>query len=241
MSKFLSFFLMLIMVSFPVAAKNKFDGPYAGVGVALGVGHIDSSQNTRENSTGANLSSSDSNLSPVGVLGGIHLGWNKAVSHKYVIGLEIWGDASSLDEKLKENNGVGADMSSKVQMDWSIGVAAKAGVVMGDGLAYLSLGWVGSEWKTKTTVTGFPAPGAGTPTTQSFSNKKFLSGFRPAVGYTWPVSDRLHVSAEGAYTFYGSHKTSNPFNFAGTNTTVQTKNRPQVGELRVKFSWKVFK
>jgi len=240
MTKSFVFGLVLLFVAPSVLAKNVFNGPYVGVGVGLGVGHNDFTQSTKENSTGKKFSESSSKISPLGVLGGIHLGWNKAVSNKYVIGLEIWGDASSLDEKLKETNGLAVDMQSKNEMDWSIGVALKGGVLMGDGLAYLSLGWVGSEWKTKTTVTGFRKDG-GVSNTQGFSDKKFLNGFRPAIGYTWPVSDRLHVSAEGAYTFYESHKTSHPFSFEGMDTTVRTKNEPEVGELRLKFSWKLFK
>ncbi len=182
MKKVLNLGLSLLFLASSVQAKNAFDGPYAGVGVALGIGHNDVSQSTRRKSDGMKFSESSANLSPLGVLGGIHLGWNRAISNKYVVGLEIWGDASSLDEKVKETNGAVVDMQSKTQMDWSIGAALKGGVIMGDGLAYLSLGWVGSEWKTITSVTGFKVL-AGT-TIQNVNNKKFLIGFRPAAGYT---------------------------------------------------------
>ncbi|MEN8236768.1 MAG: hypothetical protein ABFQ95_04405 [Pseudomonadota bacterium] len=238
MKKQIVFGLLLLFIARPVSAKNSFDGPYVGISAGLGIGHLDVSQSTNNNSTGRHFSDSSSKLSPLGVLGGVHLGWNKTLSNKYVIGLEVWGDASSLDEKLKETNGEMVDMQSKAQMDWSIGVALKGGVVMRDGLAYISLGWVGSEWKTKTNVVGYDVMG-NVSNTQNFSDKKFLSGFRPAVGYTWSVNKRLDVSAEGAYTFYSRHKTTHPFNFSGMNTTASTKNQPEVGELRVKFSWKV--
>ncbi len=242
--------ILTLALSTIAFAKQDFSGPYAGVGLALGIGHNDFSQSTRANQNGMALSNSSSNLSPVGVIGGGHVGWNKQLDNKYLIGIEAWVDASTVDDTIKESEGNLVDMSSKDQMDWSVGVAAKAGLLVDKGLLYLSVGWVGSQWKTKTSVTATQMLTDPNPSvSQTFKEKKFASGVRPAIGFSWPINKKLFVTGEGAYTFYQSNKGNHGFSFNVDDgmgnkmtvpTTVRTKSQPQVAELRVKLSWRLF-
>ena len=226
-------------------ADNPFKRGYLGASIGLGIGHNKLSQNTRVSGTQNFFSNSSTRLSALGAIGGIHGGWNWVFKNKWLVGVEVWGDLASLDDSLNAGSSLGANMKTSDEMEWSIGAALKGGVIVNDStLAYVSLGWVGSDWETKTTVSSTPALAGANPTvSQTFKHSKFLNGFRPALGVAVKVTNRIYVSGEGAYSFYQSHSNDDrltiPTNAGPMNTIVHSKSRPQVGEIRLKVSWQL--
>ncbi len=228
-----------------LADAKKFDGPFIGaqVGLAQSDGKFARDASLITNAAplfpaGTNVDSQRADLSTKGVIGGIHLGWDKVFENKWLLGLEIYGDLSSLDGKSSSrarNNipgGTGVVVgSAKVDMDWSIGVNVRGGVIISDTLAYLSLGWVGSDWEVRHTL------GNSTETLVSGKKDEFKSGFRVGLGMATMLNDNLMLGLEAAYSWYDDIKvtTSN----SDTNLRQVTKYDPEVLEAKIKLSWKI--
>ncbi len=234
------------------ADANNFNGPSIGAqfGLAQSDGSFRSGENFTPNAAGvaAGLTATNAfhkaDLSTKGVIGGIHLGWDKVFQNKWLLGIEIYGDLSSLEGKVSRQSTdrtVSAD-TWKTSMEYSIGVNVRGGVIVSDTLAYLSLGWVGSEWEIKQT-SGHPLEGG-------LTGKKsdFESGFRVGLGMATMVNNNLMLSLEGGYTWYGDlkvNKSITSVNINGVNTPingtakVDSKYSPEVLEAKLKLSWKI--
>ncbi len=193
------------------AFANKFDGPYIGAGIGIGIGDADLQVVTATPGSGG-----DSDLATLGVVGGIHGGWDKVFQNKWLLGLFVFGDLSSMDGKFTDRTEGEDTVTVKVDMDWSIGAGVRGGVVLGDCLIYLHAGWIGSEWEIKT---------------PSKKDDDFLNAFRLGVGFETMLNEHIALGGEYAYSWYEDHKLKAP-----SGSTVKID--PNASVFRLKLSWR---
>lgn len=223
-----------------LADAKKFDGPFIGaqVGLAQSDGKF-TFRNSDRSGANPQTAVSSSDLSTKGVIGGIHLGWDKVFQNKWLLGLEVYGDLSSLDGKRSFTDGDPAGASTdgnKVDMDWSIGINVRGGVIISDTLAYLSLGWVGSDWEIRQTTHN-------TATASVDAKKdKFKSGFRVGLGMATMLNDNLMLGLEAAYTWYDDIDVTRVNGIANGSPDARSatsKYDPEILEAKLKLSWKI--
>ncbi|MEN8236086.1 MAG: outer membrane beta-barrel protein [Pseudomonadota bacterium] len=218
-----------------LADAKKFDGPF--IGAQIGIAQSDGKFEVQDRSVNSLNQVQGGDLSTKGVVGGIHLGWDKVFQNKWLLGLEVYGDLSSLNGKasLSQTNTAGFGGSNKVDMDWSIGVNVRGGVIISDTLAYLSLGWVGSDWEIRQTDN---RPGSDN---RNAKKDKFKSGFRVGLGMATMLNDNLMLGVEAAYSWYDDIKVSrtDADPIIADRETLISKYDPEVLEAKLKLSWKI--
>ncbi|MGB0935267.1 MAG: hypothetical protein ACPGXY_04285 [Alphaproteobacteria bacterium] len=238
MKKLAMFLAGSALAATTAVAGSNFNGPFIGAHIGVGNADMGTSASAFSNAQAAaapfialngdgNLISMNGDMSALGVIGGLHAGWDKVFNGKWLLGIELTGDLSSASGDFQAtgpnarnaaNNGFLAGDNIKVDadMDWAIGVNVRAGAIIHDCLVYLALGWMGADWEMKTTYTprqirvdaaGAPnAAGAVNATfaTRSHKKDKFKSGFRLALGTSMMVNEHLMAGVEAAYTWFGS-------------------------------------
>ncbi len=184
-------------------ANNKHAGPWVGLSLGVGLSHgsLDFTGPVED-------SKGKIDASTRGILGGLHAGWDWTFENKWLLGIELLGEISSMDGKSvisERDAGVGAErfgslLEQKIDMDWSFGVSARGGVIYGDTVIYLHAGWIGSEWELKSISTDRDMNDA----VDSKKNDKFLSGFRAGIGFDTMLNENVSFGGEWAYTWYSS-------------------------------------
>lgn len=213
------------------ALANKFDGGYVGVGLGYGQSTGKSEASVYNNiAPGGFYSRVSGDRAAKGVLGGLHAGWDKVWQDKWLFGLEVTGDLSSVEGKIKDtaNN---PQLHSKTRMKYGFGANLRAGVVMHDVLGYLSLGYSGTHWEQDIAATG--------AVVGKKTHKKFLNGFRAALGMGTMLNEHLMLSGEVAQTWIEKISLKNNITSpVGTNVTARSNYHPRLLEGRIKLSWK---
>jgi opacity protein-like surface antigen len=227
-----------------------FNGPYigAGIGVATSSGDYKDRWGTSDS---ALQQVHKGNRSANGILGGINAGWDFIFSDQFLLGLEAYLDASGVEGRESADRGSGATnraiLTSKADMDWTVGVMARLGVLIDRGLLYATIGWAGTDMDLKGTLDLSGATPAGR--VLGFKDSKFNNGVRAGVGASMMVTNNIMFGAEAAYTHYQNMTLRGYFTpnaneqgaglaLANTRQFVEFKNDPDLLEVRVKIAWK---
>ncbi len=192
------------------AFASKFDGPYIAASIGIGVGDVEMKRELSSGDDGFNA-----DISALGVSGEIRGGWDKVFQNKWLLGLFIFGDLSSMDGSITITDDGDAG-KFKADMDWSIGVSARGGVVLGDCLIYLHAGWIGSEWELK-------APAS--------KDDDFLSAFRLGVGFETMLNEHISLGGEWAYSWYEDLSVR-------VSDGRKAKIDPETSVFRLQLSWR---
>lgn len=251
-----------VLTTAATAAPN-----FGGFNIGLQVGAATSSNKAERNlndisqNNPGTVNQNKADLATKGAIGGVHAGWDKVFQNRWLAGVAVFVDASGLsgtanntinDTAVQQNN---LTHNSKARMKYSVGAGVNLGVIFDNALAYVNVGWVGSDWKVSGTMNIAPAvanvPVFGQP--MSVSNSKFVSGFRAAFGTSMMVADNVKLGAELGYTWYGKVEakktqvaTGNsvagaPVINANDPYTYSVKAKPEVLDCKVKLSWQINK
>jgi outer membrane immunogenic protein len=236
--------------------RSHFHGPHIGAQVGVGVGHTGFDHQVYRFQSGTPgrvlYLRANGRRSEAGVLGGLHAGWDWVFNNKFLAGVEASGDLSSLSGKISAVNASFHNAHTKTDMDWSVTVGARGGMVMDQTALYVSASWVGAEWEIRQTMDtrgSTAAVGGFSGRANEHKKSHFLNGFRPAIGMaTFLDKDgKFLLSLEAGYTWFESTTVRNEFRddiLAGVANSAlvqfqSTKINPEVFDAKIKFSWKI--
>ena len=211
-----------------VLANDKFAGPWVGAAVGVGMSHGDLTLTGETDITTGEIDGSS-----LGFIGGVHAGWDWVFKERWLLGLELLAELSSIDGKssirsrdTEEGDTVlGRPNSANVDMDWSVGASARGGYIIGTTLIYLHAGWIGSNWDISSVREGSGVR----------KDDKFLSGFRTGVGFDTMLTDHVSFGGEWAYTWYSDVDVVSNDN---TDPVTKTKYDPETSVFRVNLKVK---
>jgi hypothetical protein len=201
-------------------AAETFTGPYAGVNFGYGAGHIDAKTTAKH---GAGTESTKNNNGLKGVIGGLHLGYQKDFG-QFVAGLEASANLSNTEGKNRADK-----YSSSLKRKNAYGIAARLGMTLNTWLAYVKLGYESAQFEAKFTDTFAAAPNQ-----INGKKKSRINGFVPGFGMETKLTPNVMFGGEWTYSMY-SRKT---YKAAAGTTEVTAKSKPSIGDFKLRLSYK---
>jgi outer membrane immunogenic protein len=234
----------------PTQAQTNWAGPYVGADVGAAIGQSKTQQSTIVSPTGYFATTSppainaagSKTLSPLGVIGGIHAGWDWQFGSVVAGVLGEFG-AQSVSES-KSSTGVYPccapttfTVQNKVSTDWFASFRPRVGYAFGSFLPYLTGGVSVTNLRANFTFTD--TFGSAIETANKTSTQL---GWSVGSGLEWAMNDNWSFKGEYLYTDYGRISTRGSVLTAlGTSFPSSTFNHSadlQVHAIRVGFSYR---
>lgn len=203
---------------------------YLGAGISGDFGKFDTEGRAHAAAAGSFFNGhEESDIGGAGVGGELFGGYGVTFQNRYYLGLELFGDISSLDARdhrsfENQDGDITRDEGNKIEMNYSWGVAARGGVKLNDNtLAYVRLGYVRTRFK----FSGELADeirvinnevGTGTL-------KRSLNGFQAGAGLETAITNNISLGMEYRANIYGNESKTSPITFNGA----------QIGTAKVTF------
>lgn len=207
--------LVGILLSAPALASwnsndDPFTGPYLGVNVGVN-GYYVNQQSTTPNGlfpqTPAGASAQSTN-NPIGVEGGLLLGYGYRLPHHFYLGSEIYGMLSSAHTNTQSNLVVAPTTSVKQSMPGSYGLNIDPGIFLSKNtLLYFAVGPVASVFHSSAPTGDAALAGS------SATFTKNVIGAKLGLGMETNLTQRVNLRLEYDHSFYPS------FNETSTSPT----------------------
>lgn len=234
-------------------AKTNFSGGYVGgnIGYAFGKTKVDSKGAADWAAIpGDSKATFNSSHSSKGVTGGLHLGYGAFVSKDIYMGLEGFGSFDSVDMGTKVQAVVTAGnpndaISTSSKKKNSLGIAARMGTQVGQGLLYGTVGYVSSKFDNAAVAStdDNKNPEVDNLGLGSVSQSKRLNGLMLGAGYEMDIAKNVRAGIQYKYTTYSRHNmvlNSTPVvdkpEIKG-NSTISVKPSDHTVALRVSYAF----
>jgi outer membrane immunogenic protein len=201
-----------------VAPAYSWTGFYVGAHLGGGFG--------RQTWANVNLTAEPVSLSPNGVLGGVHFGYNHQINN-IVLGLDVALSAASL--RASAVSVVNPAVTYGTRINFLTTVTGRLGVAVDRALLYVSAGYAGANIQT----TGVNAA------IDSFSNSNFRSGFTVGGGLNYQITPNWVAGLDYKYIHLGSENRAGNtaiLGFAYTQTRIRTEVHQVTGSISYLFS-----
>ncbi|RVD41485.1 porin family protein [Mesorhizobium sp. M4B.F.Ca.ET.019.03.1.1] len=197
-------------------AAYDWSGSYAGVDVGYAVGSSDH----LVTSGGGDLNSP---IDPNGFIGGIHIGLNREMASRFVLGAEADLMYTAVDGQTAFGSGGGA--LGKGEVKWSGSARLRAGYAYDRTLPYITAGVAAARYQVLVTTGGFGGD-------QPYREETHV-GWTVGGGVEHALSDRWIARVEYRYSDFGSKALS-----AVNGFTTETHVDLQTHDIRVGLSYK---
>lgn len=219
----------------PLPLNKNHSGIFAGI---QGGGIHGASKNSRVRLGGVleNISTYDSLSDTKGIVGAqIFMGTTCCNAY---VGMEIWGNNSFLNLKMKDN--VYFKETLKLKIKQSYGVAARIGMIFGSTLLYVKPGIVFSKREVFSQFRAIFISGSSGPVIPSYKSHKYMHGFSFSMGVDVPIyRNQFMAGVEANGTFYQSFNYIHPMP-TGITGDIKTHFKPSTYSLLLKLNYRIY-